>query len=258
MRNTYDPDLYDIATPSTVRGDLDWYRRMARESGGPVLELGAGTGRITLPIAEDGISIHAIDSDSSMVNALRKKTATLAADARERITITQADMRTLDLGERFALVIAPFRVFLHNVSDDDRMACLTSVREHLRSDGQLAFNVFYPSLEYMGQNVGAFRGVWRWTATHELPDGGLLVSSEANHYDSVRQRLDSLRRYDQVTADGAVTRSHMHRTELAYLYPADIREMLQRAGFKLRHIWGGFDEREVTEDSDEIVVLAQR
>ncbi|MBW8713162.1 MAG: class I SAM-dependent methyltransferase [Acidobacteria bacterium] len=70
-------------------------------------------------------------------------------------------MRTFQLAERFALIIAPFRAFLHNVTESDQLACLRRVHEHLRPGGRFAFNVFHPSLEFMSQHAGALAGVWR-------------------------------------------------------------------------------------------------
>ena len=70
---TYEPDLYDLTTPVSFRGDLEFYRRKAKESGGPVLELGAGTGRITIAIARDGVAIHALDANAAMLGQLKRK-----------------------------------------------------------------------------------------------------------------------------------------------------------------------------------------
>ena len=111
-----------------------------------MLELGAGTGRVTLAIAEAGIPIHALDSSHLMLRELEAKLATRSEEVRRRVTLVTADMRAFDMPERFALVIAPFRVFLHNLTDADRLACLSRVRHHLRPGGRLAFNVFHPSL----------------------------------------------------------------------------------------------------------------
>jgi SAM-dependent methyltransferase len=239
-----------------VLGDIDWYRRRAKTVGGPVLELGAGTGRITIPIAEDGVTIHALDASAEMLGVLRRKVASLSDDVRGRITITEADMRSFELAEKFALVICPFRAFLHNLTDDDRLACLGRVRAHLRPGGRLAFNVFHPSLEVMARNVSALGGVWRWTKTLPHGDGGHLVCSEATRYDTVRQRLHSQHRYEVYGADGNLTRTFLHQLELAYLYQGDVRGLLRQAGFGSIHIAGAADGRPVENDTDELFVEA--
>jgi hypothetical protein len=178
MVGTYDPELYDLATPESFRGDVDWYRGKAQESGGPILELGAGTGRITLPIALDGLAIHALDVHRGMLTVLRRKIAALPEDARKRITVTEGDMRAFQANVKFALIIIPFRAFLH--------------------------------------------------------------------------------RYEQYDGEGNLTRTFLHRLELAYLYPADIRRLLEQSGFKEVQIAGGFSGQAFANDTDELVVEAKR
>src|SRR5690606_30928713 len=220
---SYRAELYDIMTPESFAGDVHWYRRKAQECGGPVLELGARTGRVTLPIAGAGIAVHALDASEAMLAGLRRKLTLCSRDVQARVIPVHADMRSFQLPERFALVIAPFRTFLHNITEGDRIACLDRVRQHLLPDGRFAFNVFHPSLQYMSQHAGAFEGVWRWAATREVPDGGCVIRSEANRYDTVRQIVHSHQRYEEYGRDGTLIRTFLHRLELAYLYPADIR-----------------------------------
>jgi SAM-dependent methyltransferase len=256
MNSGYDAAIYDATIPGSFRGDVDWYRQKARECGGPVLELGAGTGRITLKLAQDGVAVHALDCDAGMLAALRQKVATEVSDLRARITVIDADMRRFDLHERFALVIAPFRALLHNLTDDEHLACFRRVRAHLRPQGRFCFNVFNPSLEFMSQHAGSLAGVWRWASTTEGQNGASIVRSDANRYDTVNRRIHSLLRYEEYGSDGALTRTFLHRLELSYLYPSDIRRLLQAAGFTSIDIRGGFDQRAFERDTDELVVEA--
>ena len=110
--------------------------------------MGAGSGRVTMPILEAGVRVHALDLDSSMLDALRRKAGALPQDVRSRLAVTQGDMRSFAIEEQFALAIIPFRAFLHNRTTEDQLACLLRVRDHLRPGGQLAFNVFHPCLLY--------------------------------------------------------------------------------------------------------------
>jgi SAM-dependent methyltransferase len=258
MPATYDPDLYDLTTPASFRGDAEWYVRKARESGGPVLELGAGTGRLTLPIARQGTIIHAVDSDNGMLGRLRHKRAQLSHVERDRIVVVEADMRRFQLNQEFALVMIPFRAFLHNLTFDDQVACLRCARTHLRSGGSLVFNVFHPALEYMAHHVASLAGVWRWASTHTTSDGRSVVRSEATRYDTVGQRIHSLHRFEEFTADGALVRTHLHQLELAYLYAGDVRRLLEGTGFVDVRIAGGFNDEPFERDTDEMVVEAKR
>jgi hypothetical protein len=93
---------------------------------------------------------------------------------------------------------------------------------------------------------------------YTLEDGSLLIRSEAGHYDTVRQRVRSLHRYEQYGVDGDLKRTFLHRLELAYLYPADIRRLLEESGFGKVEIAGGFDGRPFKNDTDELVIEAER
>jgi len=253
----YTPELYDAVTSPSFKGDVEWYTRKAQDSGGPVLELGAGTGRITLEIARAGVEVHALDADPAMLDRLRQKLAQEAPEIRSRVVTTVGDMRTFTLTERFALIISPFRAFLHNVTEQDQLACLERVRAHLRPDGCFAFNVFHPSLEYMSHSAGPLAGVWRARGTYPRPDGGFLVRSESNQYDTVKQRVDSLHRYEEYGADGILVRTTLNRLQLAYLYPPDLRRLLTQAEFQSVQIAGGFDGRPFVADTDELVIEAR-
>ena len=210
-----------------------------------------------MAIAATGVAIHALDSDPAMLESLRSKLATAPADVQARTTLVSGDMRTFALSERFALIICPFRAFLHNSTEADQLSCLSRVRQHLRPSGRFAFNVFHPSLTYMAQNTGPLAGVWRWgdlsTALRWLG-----VQSEANRYDTVAQVVHSLHRYDVFGSDGTLERTSMLRLQLGYLYPSDIRGLLTAAGFRDITIKGGFDGREFTQDDQELVVEALR
>ena len=256
IRSRYEGDLYDLVTPPSFRGDAAWYLRQARDCGGPVLELGAGTGRVTLALARDGIAVHALDIEARMLAFLQRKLDDEPPEVRARVTIVEGDMRAFRLAERFALVIAPFRALLHNLTDADHLACFRRVREHLRPGGRLAFNVFHPSLEFMAQHTGSLAGVWRLTGTFDREDGSSVTRSEANRYDTVQRRVHGVHRYDEYGADGALKRTSLLRLELSYLYPSDIRGLLDEAGFQSIQIFGGFDGRPLANDTDELVVVA--
>lgn len=253
----YRPELYDLVTPASFRGDTEWYRAKAQESGGPVLELGAGTGRITLGIAQDGLRVHALDADPAMLERLRQKLGDEPPEVQERVQVIVGDMRVFTVDERFALIIAPFRAFLHNLTEEDQLSCLGRVREHLRPGGCFAFNVFHPSLEYMAHHTGALAGVWRRTATFSLVDGGYVVRSESTRFDTPRQRLDSQHRFEEYGPDGILVRTSVHQLHLAYLYQPDLRRLLSKAGFHSVQISGGFDGRAFENDTDELVIEAR-
>ena len=140
-------DIYD-SVYSYVRNDISFYTRLAREAKGPVLELGCGTGRVTLPIAESGVEVTGVDSSEAMLAvAQRKAEARLAVN--DKLTLLHGDMRDLLLEGRFGLVIVPFRGFLSLLTVEDQIKTLSNVKRLLSPGGKLAFNIFVPDLDML-------------------------------------------------------------------------------------------------------------
>lgn len=119
--------------------DIAFYIDMASEGDAPILEIGCGTGRITLPLAETGREIHGLDASPSMLRILHEK---LAARPELPLHLHEGDMRSFDLGIKFAQVFVPFRAFLHLDTIDDQLAALRCFHDHLFPDGRLVLDIF--------------------------------------------------------------------------------------------------------------------
>src|ERR671933_2808930 len=116
MSSSYDAiaELYDPWSASVVE-DVAFYLEEARRSGGPVVELGVGTGRIAVPIAADGIRVIGVDSSEGMLEVCRRH----AELAGVELDLRLGDLREPPVDEQVPLVICPFRSFLHMRSDED-------------------------------------------------------------------------------------------------------------------------------------------
>jgi ubiquinone/menaquinone biosynthesis C-methylase UbiE len=135
----------DMGAEADAMNDTPFYLALAREAaarGLAVLELACGTGRVTLPIAREGIEVVGLDSAPAMLDVARRKAAAEDLD----VTWIEADMRDFDLGRRFGLIIIPYRSFLHLLTDADQAACLAAVYRHLIPGGRFALNFFAPPL----------------------------------------------------------------------------------------------------------------
>jgi SAM-dependent methyltransferase len=256
--DSYDPLLYDLFNPpDTDDSDIQLYRKLARETGGPVLELGAGTGRTLLPVARDGHEVHGLDTSERMLDALRTRLAAEPAAVQERVHVRTGDMRAFEIPTSFALIQIPLRGFLHAVTRDEQIATLHNCARQLLPGGVLAFSVFHPSLEMQGPEP-ATQGLWRFAGERAHPDGGRVVASEVRHYDTEAQRLSLRLKYERFDATGLLVSSHYHPQSLAYLYPTDLRELLPEAGFDQVEITGGFDGAPIADDGQELIVRARR
>lgn len=138
-------ELYDPWSAS-VTEDVDFYVAEARKSGGgPVVELGVGTGRIAVPTAEAGVPVIGVDSSEGML-ALCRLRAERAGVAR-LVDLRVGDLRLPPVEEHVHLVTAPFRSLLHLETDAERREALTAARRLLLPGGRLVFDVFAPSRE---------------------------------------------------------------------------------------------------------------
>ena len=147
-------EIYDVLGTAIrdggpTEGDIPFFERLAVESGGPVLEIGCGTGRVAGALAAAGFDVVGIDRSAPMLRLAEERRASLPPDVAARLTFVQGDMTTLHLGRQFPLIVAPSRVFQFALTSDDQRAALGAFRAHLPPDGRLVLDLFDPSLEYV-------------------------------------------------------------------------------------------------------------
>lgn len=179
---------YYDATSTGIPGDVAYFTDLARGCGGPVLELGCGTGRITAPIAEAGVPIVGLDLSPDMLAVARRRLAALPEDVRNRVTLVEGDMRNPDLEQRCPLIIIPCRAFQHVLTPEDQRTCLLNLRGLLTEDGRLVIDLFDPSIAIIAESAGRQRGVVKHltTITREGAPGRVEVY-ERRSYDLGQQ-----------------------------------------------------------------------
>jgi SAM-dependent methyltransferase len=147
----YYDDAYAVKPDLT---DLPFYVDLAKKAGGPVLEIGCGTGRVLLPIARHGIEIHGVDNSLSMLDVLKKHLRQESREVRQNVRLHHGDMRRFRLNTKYPLIIMPFRPLQHMRTLDDQVRALTSAAFHLKTDGIFAFDVFFPKFENIPVGIG--------------------------------------------------------------------------------------------------------
>ena len=232
MSSPYDTiaELYDPWSASVVE-DVGFYLEEARRSGGPVLELGVGTGRIAVPIAADGIEVIGIDSSRGMLEVCARR----AALAGVRIDLRVGDLRTPPVTEHVPLVICPFRSLLHMHTDDDRRAVLDRVRELLHPGGRFVFDVFAPGKEDIEQTHD------RWLER----EPGIF---EKALWDMERRTLT-------LTVRGHEAETTM---KVSWLPPEEWRRLLHETGFEIEACYGWFDRAPFKGGEDVIFITTPR
>ncbi len=205
--------LYDPWSRSVVE-DVAFYVDEARRSGGPVLELGVGTGRIAVPIAAAGIEVVGVDLSAGMLEVARER----AALAGVSLDLRLGDMRDPPVDGAFPLVAIPFRSLLHMETDSDRRAALRAAARRLAPAGRLVFDVFAPGADDIADTHGRWLerepGIWERADWNE--DTRTLV---------LRVRGE----------DGDAEMS------LAWLSVPEWKELLRDEGFTVDAVYGWFD-----------------
>jgi len=233
-------EVYDRLYPGTleaspVEGDIAFYKAQARRTGGPVLELGCGTGRVAFPLAAAGFAVTGLDVSPHMLRVARAKAALLAPGRRP--VFARGDMTRFALRRRFRLALIPFRAFQHLLSWEAQRRCLERVRRHLAPGGRLVVDLFDPRLERLFPGATAGSGSRR-----EFADaaGRLTVRARRVGNDPVRQLLREAWEFVERDARGRVTRRGRVAVTLRWTYRWEMHHLLELAGFRVLACHGDF------------------
>lgn len=250
------PVLYDSVPAYSARRDVQFYVDEARSSGGPVLEVGCGTGRVLLPIARSGSTIDGLDASEAMLQRCAENLAREPDDVKRRVKLHRADARAFHLGARFDLVIAPFRVLQHLITGDDQLAFLASVARHLAPNGRLVFDVFNPNFAAM---VGADGTEREDTPEQTLSDGGTL--RRAGRVKRVRwtEQVSEVELIYYVRRNRAESERRLVQSfDMRWYVRAELVHLLERGGFAVQSLYGDFDRSPLTDASPEMIVVGVR
>jgi ubiquinone/menaquinone biosynthesis C-methylase UbiE len=243
---------YEVAESWGER-DVAFYLRLAQESGGPVLELACGTGRVALPLARAGVRVTGLDISPHMLAVAQRKAALEAPSVRGRLRLVQGDMSAFRLGRRFTLIIIPYRAFQALLERDEQRGCLACCARHLRPDGKLAINLFNPRLSRLAAEGEVEEGPDEFPG----PEGVMVRWTARTRFDTANQKLISRQRYQCTDQQGHV-RVREHLLELRYLFRFEMECMLEGCGFAVEALYGNFDRRAFVAASPEMIFVARR
>ncbi len=251
-------DFFRIAAPfydadyASLRWDADvpFYVDAARESGGPVLEMGCGTGRILLPTARAGIRIHGIDLSPGMLAQLESKLAAEPAEVRDRVSFAQGDIRTAEVGRRFSLVTAPFGVAQLLLSREDQRAWLCNVRRHLLPGGALCFDVFQPNFSYLVEPRGPYTDVDRTDPATGRRTRRIARTTPRNEFQMIDVDFQWI-----VEEDGRTTETG-GSLRLRWFTRGELENLLELEGFQITDYWGSFAREPFGEGATEQIIRA--
>ena len=242
-------DIYD-AVFSYVTDDIPFYIDEARRAGGAVLELGCGTGRVAIPIAQSGIDIVGLDYSTAMLQRARRK-----ADAARATTLTlaQGDMRDFTLSRQFSLVIIPFRGLLSLLSVEDEARALLNIKRHLAPGGRLIFDIFVPDLNMLLQDGDV---PYHFRDVHDPESGKRIVLWNQASYDAFSQIMSIRTTIEELDDYGRVASKIYRDFALRYIFRWEMHHLLRACGYDALALYGDFQRNPFDEHSADMIWIA--
>ena len=228
----YDESAADMFDPATVDPVVDFLAELA--SDGSALELGIGTGRIALPLAQRGIRVHGIDLSEAMVARLRAKPGA------DQIGVTIGDFATTTVEGRFSVAYLLFNTIENLTSQDEQVACFLNVAAHLQPGGCFVIEVGIPDLQRLppGETVRPFAVTPERLGFDEYDIAGQGLIS--HHYWMDHGRLETV------------------SMPFRYVWPAELDLMARIAGMSLRERWSGWNRESFTSESRQHVSVWEK
>jgi len=252
--NTYETTAkyYDSDNKDLLKDDIDFYIQYANELQGNVLELGCGTGRVTIPLAQAGHKVWGLDVSQPMLEILAEKLKSESETTINNLHVSPGDMRDFSLEEKFKLIFIPFRTFQNLITDVEQKDCLRCCHQQLDDDGLFIVNVFKP--------WGVIDESWiqpEQTDYETIEDG---IKIKRTH---IRERLDTKNQviyptliYYVTGKDGKTEKFYEHLV-MKYYYVDQLRELMQQNGFEVINEFGYYDKCSV-EDGGEIIFVCKK
>ena len=244
---------YDL-NPS-VLNDVPFYIGRLPGPDARVLELGCGTGRVSIPLARACGFLHGLDLSEAMLDLCRAKIDESGLGA-ERIVVERADIAGFDLGTQFDLIIAPFRVIQNLETDAQLAGLLRSIRSHLASEGRCILNVFHP-------NRPREELLSAWATDQENLAWEVERDGERMTCHDIRRRLaaDPLVLYPELVyrryrGDELVDETVLP-IPMRCFYPDEFLDLIRSAGFAVTGSWGGYEGEPYGQGPELVVEFAR-
>ena len=244
--------FYDLEFDS-FDADIELYLGYAQLVGGPVLELGCGTGRLLQPIATAGFDITGIDSSSAMVDLARRRLGD--AGLTRHVAVWQGDMRDLSGFDQheFRLVFIAINSFLHLADRVDQLQTLGEIRRVIHRDGLLVIDVFNPTPDALSRMDDRYAFDAEWSLDKEA----VVQRYSHRQLDSAAQTISTRLFYDRIQSDGSVAR-RTTSYQMRYVHRFELELLLITGGFELEGVYGSYALDPLEHDSENLIVVAHR
>lgn len=238
-------DLYDIYVP--VKDDIPFFINESKKCAGEVLELMAGTGRVSLQLVEAGVKLTCVDIAAELLSILRDKLKMRGLNA----DVYQADVCELDLGKRFDLVIIPFSSFAHLVSIRDQRNALTRIRQHLSPQGTFICTLGNPVKRRVSVD-----GVLRLFKKYSLDDKkGTLLFWLLENFDAADNHIvETHEFFEEYDEKGILKSKRLMELRFRLSSKEEFESLAKSVGFKVMALCGDYAYSDYREDSSSTMI----
>lgn len=237
-------DLYDTVVRTTV--DLEFFLHEARRAKGEVLELMAGTGRLSIPLLQAGVPLTCVDLSPEMLSVLREK---LEAEGL-RADVIAADICALDLGRQFDLILIPFHSFSELVEPEQQRAALGRIGQHLAPGGRFICTLHNPRVRL--KTVG--RGLQLWGKYPVGEDGGTLLFWGFES-PPVQRVVEGVELFEWFDAEGRLREKRMMDLRFAVIERDEFEALAAAQGFAVEALYGDYQYAPFTDASPFMVFV---
>lgn len=233
--------------------DIHFYIEYAKNMKGHALELACGTGRITIPMADEGIKVVGLDISKEMLEVANKKINMLDKKSQKNIKLIKGNMRNFDLGQKFSYIFIAFRAFQSLLTREDQKSCLTCAKKHLDTNGILIIDLFAPSHIILASKE---RSKYLGNIYDKRQEAFITIKSETE-FNLANQTLKEDRFYEWTDKNGNFHRK-MWSFELSYLFRYEAEFLLENQGFKVENVFGDFNKSPYNYYSGEQIFVARK
>lgn len=231
---------YDLfITGAATEGDTQFYCDCARRFGGDVLELGVGTARVAIALAEAGYNVTGLDLSPAMLEHAGKKVAKAPREVAERLIFVQGDMSAFDLRRIFPLILVPFRAFQHLLEPAAQRRALTCMHRHLAPGGHLVIDLFDPRLEFCLPGAPPLDGP-REEVLDPATGHRVRRTIVARDNNPARQLISERLRLEVLDDEGRVIATEETSWALRWTLRQEMTWLLELCGFQAVEQWSDF------------------
>lgn len=239
----YDAHIYDGM--NTNMSDLEFYKRwLPKNKEARILELCCGTGRLTIPIAKDGHNISGVDFTPSMLEQAKLKASESGLD----ITFIDADIRTLDLPDKYDLIFIPFNSIHQLYKNEDLFNTFKSVKNHLKKEGLFIFDCFNPNMKFIVENENVLKEIAEYTTNDERH---VLLKEIMKYEDKTQINRIEWHYFINGKFDS------IQKLDMRLFFPQELDAYLEWNGFDIVHKYGSFKEDTFNDNSDKQIFVCR-